>query len=107
MDHTSVGDRGISSLCLEHFASFVDNLIACRVVNSIQLPAKIAAYLASIGWLLCLAFLCGWCFLNKISLDWLLTLTTQPSISKFSDNPEHVKRLLGSNLIIFFSLISG
>ena len=25
--------------------------------------------------------------LNKISLDWLLTLATQPSISKCSDNP--------------------
>ena len=28
-----------------------------------------------------------WHFLNKISLDWLLTLTTQPSASKLSDNP--------------------
>ena len=44
-----------------------------------------AAYFVSIGQLLCLAFL--WCFLNKISLDWLLTLTTQPSTSKLSDNP--------------------
>ena len=32
------------------------------------LPAKIAAYLVSIGWLLCLALLYGWRFLNKISL---------------------------------------
>ena len=31
-------------------------------------PAKIAAYLVSIGWLLCLALLYGWRFLNKISL---------------------------------------
>ena len=58
-----------------------------RVVKSSQLPAKIATYLVSIGWLLCLAFLCGWCFLNEISLDWPLTLTTQPSTSKLSDNP--------------------
>ena len=28
-------------------------------------------------------------FLNKTSLDWPLTLTTQPSISKLSDNPDH------------------
>ena len=51
------------------------------------LPAKIAAYLVSISQLLCLAFLYGWDFWNKISLDWLLTLTTQPSTSKLSDNP--------------------
>ena len=44
--------------------------------------------LVSIGWLLCLAFLYGWHFLNKISLDWPLTLTTQPSTSKLS-NPNH------------------
>ena len=55
-----------------------------RVVKSSRLPAKIAAYLVSIGWLLCLAFLYGWCFLFKISLDWPLTLTTQPSTSKLS-----------------------
>ena len=32
-------------------------------------------------------------FLHKISLDWLLTLTTQPSTSKLSGNPvrEYVK----------------
>ena len=41
-----------------------------RVVKSSQLLAKITAYLVSIGQLLCLAFLCGWRFLNKISLDW-------------------------------------
>ena len=29
-------------------------------------------------------------FLNKISLDWLLTLNTQPSTSKLSDNPDDV-----------------
>ena len=37
-----------------------------------------------------LAFLYGWCFLNKMSLDWPLTLTTQPSTSKLSDNPDPV-----------------
>ena len=31
------------------------------VVKSSQLPVKIAAYLTSIGWLLCLAFLYRWC----------------------------------------------
>ena len=61
---------------------------APRVVKSSPLPAKIAAYLFSIGRLLCLAFLYRWLFLNKISLDWPLTLTTQPSTSKLSDNPE-------------------
>ena len=54
--------------------------LAYRVVKSSRLLAKIAAYLViSIGRLLFLAFLYGWHFLNKISLDWLLTLTTQPS----------------------------
>ena len=52
-----------------------------------QLPEKIAACLVSAGGLLCLAFLYGWHFLNKISLDWSLTLTTQPSTSELSDNP--------------------
>ena len=59
------------------------------VVKSGQLLVKITAYLVSIGWLLCLAFLHGWHFLNKISLDWLLTLTTWPSTSELSDNPEN------------------
>ena len=58
-----------------------------RVIKSTLLPAKIAAYLVIISWLLCLAFLYGWRFLNKISLDWPVTLTTQPSTSKLSDNP--------------------
>ena len=57
-----------------------------RVVKSNQLPA-IPPYLVSIGRLLCLAFLYRWCFLSKISLEWQLTLTTQPSASKLSDNP--------------------
>ena len=59
-----------------------------RVVKSSRLPVKIATYLVSIGQLLCLAFLDGWSFLNKISLDWPLTLTTQQSTSKLSDNPD-------------------
>ena len=48
-----------------------------RVVKSSRLVAKIAAYLVSTGRLLCLAFLCGWRFLNKLSLDWLLSLTVK------------------------------
>ena len=60
----------------------------CRVVKRSRLPAKIASYLFSIGWLLCLAFLYGWHFLNKVSLYWpLITLTTHWSTSKLSDNP--------------------
>ena len=58
-----------------------------RVVKSSQLQAKIAAYLVSIDRLL-YVFLYGWRFLNKISLDWSLTLTTQPPTSKLSENPE-------------------
>ena len=55
----------------------------CRVVKSSGLPVKIAAYLVSIGWLLCLAFLYG---LHFISLDWPLALTTQQSSLKLSPN---------------------
>ena len=50
-------------------------------------------------------------FLQKISLDWLLTLITQPSTSKLSDNPvrEYVKphpigSLFCSNKIFWKSL---
>ena len=59
----------------------------CRVVKSSWLLPKIATYMYSVsnGRLLCLAFLYRWRFLNKISLDWPLTLTTQPSTSKLSD----------------------
>ena len=42
--------------------------------------------LVSISRLRCLAFLFRWCFLNKISLYWPVTLTTQPYNSKLSDN---------------------
>ena len=59
-----------------------------RVVRGSRLPEKITAYLVSIGQLLCLAFLYRWRFLYKISLDWPLTLTTQLSTSKLSDNLE-------------------
>ena len=59
-----------------------------KVVKSSRLPVKIIAYLVSNSRLLCLAFLYGWRFLNKISLDWPLTLTTQPSTSRLSDNPD-------------------
>ena len=69
-------------------SNFPDKKVINGVVKSSWLPVKIVAYLVSIGWLLCLAFLYGWRFLNKISLDWPLTLTTQPSTSKLSDNPE-------------------
>ena len=62
-------------------------LIRIGAVKSIRLPAKIAAYLVSIAWLLWSAFLYIWRFLDKISLDWPLTLTSQPSISNLSDNP--------------------
>ena len=58
-----------------------------RVVKSSWLLTKITTYLVSISWLLCLAFLYGWHFLHKISLAWLLTLITQSSTSKLSDNP--------------------
>ena len=59
----------------------------CRVVKSSRLPTKITTYLVSISRLLCLALLYEWHFLNKISLDWPLTLTTQPPTSKLSGNP--------------------
>ena len=63
-----------------------DNYDELRVIKSGNLPAKIAAYLVSIDWLLCLAFFYGWHFFKKISLDWPLTLTTQQSTSKLSHN---------------------
>ena len=47
--------------------------VVSRVVKSSRLPLKITSYLVSIGRLLCLEFLYGWRFLNKISLDWQLT----------------------------------
>ena len=56
---------------------FMEIFRSVRVVKSSRLVAKIAAYLASTGRLLCLAFLCGWRFLNKLSLDWLLSLTVK------------------------------
>ena len=56
-----------------------------RVVKSTQLPAKFATYLVLAGYS-AWHFFNRWHFLNKISLDWPLTLTTQPSISNLSDN---------------------
>ena len=42
----------------------------------------------------------AWRFLNEISLDWPLTLTTQPSTSKLSDNRGYTlyrRQLRGKN----------
>ena len=47
-------------------------------------------WLVLIGLLLCVAFLYGCRLLHKISLDWPLTLTTQSSTSKLSDNPDGI-----------------
>ena len=58
-----------------------------RVVKSSRLPAKIATFLVSIGRLLCLAFLCGWRFLNKISLDWLRNM---PKLGNFPYNSLYI-----------------
>ena len=68
---------------IERFDWFMEQID----IKSSWLQVKIIAYLVSIGWLLCLVFLYGWRFLPKISLDWPLTLKTQPSTSKLSDNP--------------------
>ena len=83
-------------------------LIHIGAVKSIRLPAKIAAYLVSIGRLLWLAFLYIWHFLDKISLDWPLTLTSQPSMSNLSDNPAillesaHLRLCHPLRLLLFF-----
>ena len=62
--------------------------LECRAVKSSHLPAKITAYLlVSAGYSSCHFFTDGINFLNKISLDWPLTLTTQLFTSKLSDNP--------------------
>ena len=75
---------GWGAISLQGYQGYHQQYAISRVVKSSRLQAKIATYLVSIGWLLCLAFLYGWCFLFKISLDWLLTLTTQESTSKLS-----------------------
>ena len=72
-----------------YFADENNIWLISMFVKISRLPAKITTYLVSIGQLLCLAFIYGWCFLNKISLDWPLTLATQPSISKLCDNPAY------------------
>ena len=64
-----------------------------RVVKSIRLPVKITTYLISIGWLFCLAFLYGWRFLNKISLDRPLTLQCAKKV--VSDSPGLVDFAIG------------
>ena len=82
-------DEIIGKLCYL-LVYFVGNFFSCASAGLSKvawLRVKIAAYLVSIGQLLCLAFLYGWRFLSKIYLDWPLTLTTQPSTSKLSDNP--------------------
>ena len=77
---------------IERFDWFIEQIH----VKSSRLQVKIVAYLVSIGWLLCLVFLYGWRFLPKISLDWPLTLKTQPSTSKLSDNPVQTHVAFGS-----------
>ena len=84
-------------LCSPILAPHPCSLSMLRIVKSSQLPAKIAAYLVSIDWLLCLAFLYRLFFLSKISLDWPLALTTQLSTSKLSDNPACSHRCSGSS----------
>ena len=64
-----------------------------RVVKSIRLPVKITTYLISIGWIFCLAFLYGWRFLNKISLDRPLTLQCAKKV--VSDSPGLVDFAIG------------
>ena len=76
-DSHGMKERSHNGLCLSHRAG----------EGFAGLPAKIVAYLVNVGGLLCLEFLYGWRFLNKISLDWPLTLTTQSSTSKLSNNP--------------------
>ena len=78
----------VSKIVENYVENHWENPETDRVVKSSRLPAKIATYLVSIGRLLFLAFLYGRCLLNKISQDWPLTLTTQPSTLKLSDNPE-------------------
>ena len=60
----SVGHKSVEEV-LKYGSLVVWN----RVVKSSQLLVKIAAYLVSIGRLLCLAVLYIWHLLNKISLD--------------------------------------
>ena len=65
-------------------------------------------------WLVSASYSLWMLFLNKISLDWLLTLKTLPSTSKLSDNPgEWVKSMFNvfyvteifRNLILELSVI--
>ena len=82
------------TLVLSEFITSGQCFIDCKAICKLYAGlSKVAGCLVSICWLLCLAFLYRWRFLNKISLDWPLTLTTQPSTSKLSDNPVYVHDL--------------
>ena len=76
------------TLVLSEFITSGQCFIDCKAICKLYAGlSKVAGCLVSICWLLCLAFLYRWRFLNKISLAWPLTLTTQPSTSNLSDNP--------------------
>ena len=71
------------------FSHQYNNLCIVQVVKSSWLPVKITTYLVSISRLLCLVQISSWmAFLNKISLDWKVTLTTQSCTSKLSNDPD-------------------
>ena len=61
----------------------------------------------SMGRLLFLAFLYRWCFWNKKSLDWPLTLTTQPLTSKLSDKPDSISILTPQLECSFHAIFTG
>ena len=104
-------DKGIQvcespmDTCTEWLKSVRQKAHRGRVLKSSRLRAKIGAYLVRIGRLLFLAFLYGWHVLNKISLDWPRTLTTQLSTSKLSDNPERVKIIEGRNEVRYYCAV--
>ena len=66
----------INLVCAKQLAHFY------RVVKSSQLLAKIATYLVSISLILCLEFLYGWHFLNKIQCI--------PGLAAYFDNSSHL-----------------
>ena len=68
---------------LVHRRAGLSKVAGCRQISP---PTQ----LVSADYVLCLAFLYGWHCFKKISLDWPLTLTTQSSTSKLSDNPGRV-----------------
>ena len=66
------------------------DMVITKVVKSSWLPAKIVpTWLVSAGYS-AWHFSTDGVFLNKISLDWPLTLTTQSSTSKLSDNSDYI-----------------